>query len=119
MAPLTISNGNGSTCPAPSEALGARPHVTQPAPAVTQSRVSTVSLVIPVRDEVRDIASVLEQIAEYVNEIIVVEGDSIDRILLTAFPDRPDIKLRQAGDAHVGSSTQACTCGKLHAEPLG
>ncbi|WP_371286992.1 glycosyltransferase family 2 protein [Mycobacterium sp. PS03-16] len=53
----------------------------------------TVSLVIPVRNEARNIAWVLEQIADEVNEIILVDGNSTDATLITARSYRPDIKV--------------------------
>jgi glycosyltransferase involved in cell wall biosynthesis len=53
----------------------------------------TVSLVIPVRNEARNIAWVLEQIADDVDEIILVDGDSTDATLITAYSYRPDIRV--------------------------
>ncbi|WP_082909374.1 glycosyltransferase family 2 protein [Mycolicibacterium iranicum] len=52
---------------------------------------ATVSLVIPVRNEARNVAWVLEQIAEDVDEIILVDGASTDATLITAQRYRPDI----------------------------
>lgn len=54
---------------------------------------STVSLVIPVRNEARNIAFVLEQIADDVDEIILVDGNSTDATLITARSYRPDIRV--------------------------
>lgn len=54
---------------------------------------STVSLVIPVRNEARNIAWVLEQIADDVDEIILVDGASTDATLITACSYRPDIRV--------------------------
>ncbi len=121
MAGLTISNRNAPAATrAPLGALSGQRHVAILAPPVSKRRASTVSLVIPVRDEARNIASMLEQIAEYVNGIILVEGDFIDA-LITALCDRPDIKLvpPQASDSDMGSSTPAGTHSRLHAEPIG
>jgi glycosyltransferase involved in cell wall biosynthesis len=50
-------------------------------------------LVIPVRNEARNIAWVLEQIANDVDEIILVDGDSTDATLITACSYRPDIRV--------------------------
>ena len=58
-------------------------------PAVRPS----VSLVIPVRNEARNIASVLEQIADDVDEIILVDGNSTDVTLVTAQAYRPDLRI--------------------------
>jgi glycosyltransferase involved in cell wall biosynthesis len=55
------------------------------------SLISTVSLVIPVRNEARNIAWVLDQIADDVDEIILVDGNSTDATLITALSARPDI----------------------------
>jgi hypothetical protein len=121
MASLTISNGDGSVATsAPLEALSAQLHVANPAPPISKRRASTLSIVIPVHDQARNIAPVLEQIAEYVNGIILIEGDFIDA-LITALRDRPDIKLvpPQASPSEMGSSTPAGTRSGLHAEPIG
>jgi glycosyltransferase involved in cell wall biosynthesis len=53
----------------------------------------TVSLVIPVRNEARNIGWVLEQIADEVTEIILVDGDSTDVTLVTARRCRPDVRV--------------------------
>jgi glycosyltransferase involved in cell wall biosynthesis len=53
----------------------------------------TVSLVIPVRNEARNIGWVLEQITDEATEIIVVDGDSTDVTIVTARRSRPDIRV--------------------------
>jgi glycosyltransferase involved in cell wall biosynthesis len=53
----------------------------------------SVSLVIPVRNEARNVASVLEQIADDVDEIILVDGDSTDVTVITARAYRPDVRI--------------------------
>ena len=53
----------------------------------------TVSLVIPVRNEARNIASVLEQVADDVDEIILVDGNSTDVTVITALAYRPDVRV--------------------------
>jgi glycosyltransferase involved in cell wall biosynthesis len=53
----------------------------------------TVSLVIPVRNEARNIGWVLEQVADEVTEIILVDGDSTDVTLVTARRSRPDVRV--------------------------
>jgi glycosyltransferase involved in cell wall biosynthesis len=52
-----------------------------------------VSLVIPVRNEARNIGWVLEQVANDVDEIILVDGNSTDVTLITARRCRPDIRV--------------------------
>jgi glycosyltransferase involved in cell wall biosynthesis len=61
--------------------------------ATLPTATPTVSLVIPVRNEARNIAWVLEQIADDVDEIILVDGNSTDATLITARRYRPDIKV--------------------------
>jgi glycosyltransferase involved in cell wall biosynthesis len=53
----------------------------------------SVSLVIPVRNEARNIAWVLEQVADDVDEIIVVDGNSTDVTVITARAYRPDLRI--------------------------
>ncbi len=53
----------------------------------------TVSLVIPVRNEARNIGWVLEQVADEATEIILVDGDSTDVTIITARRSRPDIRV--------------------------
>ena len=53
----------------------------------------SVSLVIPVLNEARNVASVLEQIADNVDEIILVDGNSTDVTVITARAYRPDVRI--------------------------
>jgi glycosyltransferase involved in cell wall biosynthesis len=55
--------------------------------------IPAVSLVIPVRNEARNIAWVLDQISDDVSEVILVDGHSTDATLITARSCRPDIKV--------------------------
>ena len=64
----------------------------------------TVSLVIPARNEARNIAWVLEQIADDVDEIVLVDGHSTDATLITARRYRPDIKVVPQEGAGKGSA---------------
>ena len=59
----------------------------------TPSPQPTVSLVIPARNEARNIAWVLEQIPDTVTEVILVDGNSTDVTLTTALSYRPDIRV--------------------------
>jgi glycosyltransferase involved in cell wall biosynthesis len=59
----------------------------------TTMQVPSVSLVIPVRNEARNIAWVLEQVVDDVEEIILVDGNSTDATLITARSYRPDIRV--------------------------
>src|ERR1700760_837131 len=73
-----------ASAPAPSAPPG-----TPARPAVRPS----VSLVIPVRNEARNVGWVLEQIANDVDEILIVDGDSTDVTLITARSYRPDVRV--------------------------
>lgn len=74
----------------------------------------SVSLVIPARNEARNIAWVLEQIPASVDEIILVDGDSTDATLTTALSYRPDIRVVQQEGPGKGSALRtgfrAATC---------
>jgi glycosyltransferase involved in cell wall biosynthesis len=78
----TIDTRNGQTTP---ESALARPG--------TMLTPPSVSLVIPARNEARNIAWVLEQIPDTVTEIILVDGHSTDVTLTTARSYRPDIRV--------------------------
>lgn len=81
-----ITNGNGAAAhSAPILSPLTKSHGAAP--------TTTVSLVIPVRNEARNIAWVLEQIADDVHEIILVDGESTDATLITALRYRPDIRV--------------------------
>lgn len=75
-----------------------------------RSRVSsnpsklTVSLVIPVKNEARNIAWVLEQVADDVGEVILVDGNSTDATLITARSCRPDVMVVPQDGVGKGSA---------------
>jgi glycosyltransferase involved in cell wall biosynthesis len=87
----TVDNNSGNLRPK-------RTRTGAPAPT------PTVSLIIPVRNEARNIAWVLEQIADEVSEIILVDGNSTDATLITASSYRPDIKVVPQEGAGKGSA---------------
>lgn len=64
----------------------------------------TVSLIIPVRNEARNIAWVLEQVADEVDEIILIDGNSTDATLVTAHRYRPDVKVLPQQGTGKGSA---------------
>ena len=72
-----VTNGNGT-------AAHAAPILSPLSKPSSGTQAATVSLVIPVRNEARNIAWVLEQITDDVHEIILVDGDSTDATLITA-----------------------------------
>jgi glycosyltransferase involved in cell wall biosynthesis len=63
-----------------------------------------VSLVIPVRNEARNVGWVLEQIADDVDEILLVDGNSTDVTLITARRHRPDVRVVPQLGAGKGSA---------------
>lgn len=64
----------------------------------------TVSLVIPVKNEARNIAWVLDQISDDFHEVILVDGNSTDATLITAVRCRPDIRIVSQEGAGKGSA---------------
>ena len=58
-----------------------------------RATVSTVSLVIPARNEARNLAGVLENLPDCVTEVILVDGKSSDVTMLMALTHRPDIRI--------------------------
>lgn len=94
MASPASTNGNEAAQPTQLGTVTAQHDVADLAPAVGRPPLAaTISLVILVRNEARNIAWVLEQIADDVTEIILVDGDSTDATLITARSYRPDIKV--------------------------
>ena len=74
---------------------------------VSSKPTLTVSLVIPVKNEARNIASVLEQIAGDISEVILVDGNSTDATLITARSCRPDIKIVSQDGIGKGSALRS------------
>jgi glycosyltransferase involved in cell wall biosynthesis len=62
---------------------------------------------MPVKNEARNIAWVLEQIADDVSEIILVDGNSTDVTLITARSCRPDIKVVSQEGIGKGNALRA------------
>lgn len=101
MADLTRLNGhNNRSLPTQVAHGAAQARLTKPGSTTGSHRpkqsgapapAPKVSLVIPVRNEARNIAWVLEQIVGEVTEIILVDGNSTDVTLITALRCRPDI----------------------------
>ena len=74
---------------------------------VSSKPTLTVSLVIPVKNEARNIAWVLEQIADDVSEVILVDGNSTDATLITARSCRPDIRVVSQEGIGKGSALRS------------
>src|SRR4051812_47731835 len=67
-----------------------------------------VSLVIPAKNEARNIAWVLEQISdEDIGEVILVDGNSTDATLITARSCRPDIRVVPQEGVGKGSALRS------------
>lgn len=73
----------------------------------SQPPALTVSLVIPARNEARNIAWVLEQVPHTVTEIILVDGNSTDVTLATALRYRPDIRVIPQQGVGKGSALRS------------
>lgn len=105
MAERSPANGYGDG-PLATQLVHRAVHVVESEPANEDrdSSALTVSLVIPVRNEARNIAWVLEQVADEVHEIILVDGNSTDATLITARSCRPDIKVVDQEGVGKGSA---------------
>ena len=115
MAELSSANGYGDKSSATQLAnQTVRVQAVDPVPVVGSSGRAapvtpspTVSLVIPVRNEARNIAWVLEQVADDVSEIILVDGNSTDATLITARSCRPDIRVVPQEGVGKGSALRS------------
>ncbi len=59
----------------------------------------TVSVVIPVRNEARNLPAVLASLPPWINEVVLIDGQSVDDTVTVAKECYPDIKvIRQMGD---------------------
>lgn len=89
-----------------------RPVADSPAPQ--PARQYSVSLVVPAKNEARNLHTVLEHIPECVDEVILVDGRSSDVTSLMARTCRPDIKILtdpQPGKGHaLRTGFAAATC---------
>lgn len=72
--------------------------------------VPSVSLIIPVRNEARNIGWVLEQIPDEINEIILVDGNSTDATLITAHSYRPDVRVISEEGVGKGNALRTGFC---------
>jgi hypothetical protein len=67
-----------------------RPHII---PAESQTPRPTVSLVIPAKNEARNLPHVLENLPDGLDEVILVDGRSRDVSMIAAKACRPDIRI--------------------------
>jgi glycosyltransferase involved in cell wall biosynthesis len=70
-------------------------------------KTDTVSLVIPAKNEAANIAWVLEQVPDCVDEIVLVDGNSTDATLVTASFCRPDVCVVAQEGAGKGDALRA------------
>jgi glycosyltransferase involved in cell wall biosynthesis len=75
--------------------------------------VPTVSVVIPVKNEARNLPMVLGSLPDWVDEVVLVDGHSVDETIAVARQCRPDIKVvtqpgKGKGDALL-AGFKACT----------
>ena len=73
----------------------------------------TVSVVIPVKNEARNLPATLSSLPEWVNEVVLVDGHSVDDTIAVARKCRPDVKVviqpkTGKGDAML-AGFKACT----------
>jgi glycosyltransferase involved in cell wall biosynthesis len=98
--------GYGLSARQPAHSTQATKHppalLSRPRPSTTAG--PTVSLVIPVRNEARNIGWVLEQVADVATEIILVDGNSTDVTLVTARRCRPNVRVVPQQGAGKGSA---------------
>ncbi|WP_255506832.1 glycosyltransferase family 2 protein [Mycolicibacterium sp. 018/SC-01/001] len=97
MTDVVAQNGHDTTAPRAASLLNANHTAGFNAAGnglrTVGSSTMTVSLVIPVRNEARNVAWVLEQITDDVDEIVLVDGNSTDATVITAKSARPDIRV--------------------------
>jgi glycosyltransferase involved in cell wall biosynthesis len=111
-SPATTKSVSGSPTDAPS--LGAAWHrdaVSTEAPMMVptlHARVqSSVSLVIPTKNEASNVSWVLEQIPTCVDEIVIVDGNSRDATIVTARSCRADITVVNQPGVGKGDALRA------------
>jgi glycosyltransferase involved in cell wall biosynthesis len=99
---------SATTLPIRERAHHDHPGVTRPLPVSTPR----VSVVIPARNEARNLPIVLSELPIGLHEVILVDGDSVDGTIRAARHARPDIRvLRQTGRG----KGNALACGILAA----
>src|SRR5215831_1069968 len=103
----------------PTAAPGHRPIATAQPQAAAQPQADgppRVSLVIPAKNEARNLPWVLEQIPDSVHEVILVDGESTDATLMMATVCRPDIRIvaeRRPGKGYALRSGFAAATGDV------
>lgn len=75
--------------------------------SATSSTHPTVSLVIPAKNEARNLGSVLSHVPRCVDEVILVDGQSTDATKLMALSCRPDIRIVSEDERGKGHALRA------------
>lgn len=75
--------------------------------AGNRDAVPTVSVVVPTRNEARNIGGVLARLPDRVDEVILVDGGSMDGTVAAARAVRPDIRVVQQGRTGKGNALAA------------
>jgi glycosyltransferase involved in cell wall biosynthesis len=68
---------------------------------------SSVSVVIPAKNEARNLALVLEELPQCVDEVILVDGQSSDSTRVMAVSCRPDVRIISDPEAGKGNALRA------------
>jgi glycosyltransferase involved in cell wall biosynthesis len=76
-------------------------------PADTPSQHLSLSVVIPTKNEERNIGWVLERLPPQVDEVVIVDGHSTDRTLEVARIVRPDVRVVQEPRRGKGAAVRA------------
>src|SRR5215813_9396005 len=121
LAPVDPGSPAATTGHRPAATTGNGPAVTpghRPAAAAEPQAdgPSRVSLVIPAKNEARNLPWVLEQIPDSVSEVILVDGESTDATLMMATVCRPDIRIvagRRPGKGYPLRSGFAAATGDV------
>ena len=91
---------------------GPGPDTRSPAPPAPPAAAPSVTVVIPARNEARNLPGLLAELPAGLHEVILVDGASVDGTIAAARRARPDILvLRQTGDG----KGNALACGILAA----
>src|SRR6185369_5243480 len=77
------------------------------ADATPRTRQVRISLVIPARNEARNIGHVLRAVPPYIHEVVLVDGNSVDGTVEAARAARPDIRVVRQGRVGKGNALAA------------
>ena len=114
---LAVATAGTVSAPAPVISVAADTTlVKRPNGARRPAKRARVSLVIPAKNEARNLRSVLPHVPARVDEVILVDGQSTDVTQLMALSCRPDIRIvleRDSGKGHALRSGFAAATGDI------